>query len=218
MQTASTARHSSTSIKQTKLGAFFLAGTARRGAIAAVLILLIVAILDLAYGRGLPAQQGIRNFGQVNQSLYRGAQPDEAGMLSLKRLGVKTIVNLRTTKEAWKQEAVLAQANGIVYTNVPLQGSGRPKEDQIATALAIIQNSPAPVFVHCRYGCDRTGTIIACYRIQHDAWSSVAALAEARRYGMSWFERGMRSYVLDFGKKAKPTQSRAKLAEVAIQN
>lgn len=218
MQRASTDRHNSISTRQTKFGAFFLVGTARRGAIAVIQILLMVAILNLAHGRGLPAQQGIRNFGQVNQSLYRGAQPNEAGILSLKRLGVKTIVNLRMTDDTGRQEASLAQANGIVYTNVPIKSTGRPKEDQIATALVIIQNSPGPVFVHCQYGCDRTGTIIACYRIQHDGWSNKAALVEARHYGLSWFERGMRSYVLDFGKKAKTTESRTKLAEAAVQN
>jgi protein tyrosine/serine phosphatase len=192
--------------------------TASKRTIAVALILLLSTILDLAHGRGLPAQEGIRNFGQIGDSLYRGGQPDEPGILSLKRLGVKTIVDLRMTTDTWKQEASLALAHGILYTNVPLKGTGRPKEDQIATALSIIQNSPGPVFVHCRYGCDRTGTIIACYRIRHDGWSNTAALAEARRYGLSWFERGMRSYILDFGKKARPADSNPKLAAAAVRN
>jgi len=206
------------SVNQCKFGALFLVNAARRATVALGIGLLILTIGSLARGRGLPAQQGIRNFGQINEELYRGAQPDEAGILSLKRLGVKMIVNLRMTNNAWKQEASLAQAYGIVYTNVPFKGTGRPKEDQIATALAIIQNSQGPVFVHCRHGCDRTGTIIACYRIQHDGWSSEAALAEARTYGMSKFERGMRSYIIDFGKKAKGTQSQPKLGTAAVQN
>lgn len=208
--------YSSTLATQKKLGVLPLV-TARKGTIAVGLVLLIVTIFSLAQGRGLPAREGIRNFGQISQSLFRGAQPDEAGILSLKRLGVETIVNLRMTNDAWKQEAVLAQANGILYTNVPFKGTGRPKENQMATALAILQNSPGPVFVHCQYGCDRTGTIIACYRIQHDGWSSTTALAEARRYGMSWFERGMRSYILDFGKKAKSTDSNPKFAAAAVR-
>jgi protein tyrosine/serine phosphatase len=211
-----TTRFSSTSVKQTKFAS--LVGTARKGIIAVTLILLNVAILDLAHSRGLPAQEGIRNFGQISDGLYRGAQPDESGILSLKRLGVKTIIDLRKTNDTWKQEASLALAHGILYTNIPFKGTGRPKEDQIAIALAVVQNSPGPVFVHCRYGCDRTGTIIACYRIRHDGWSNTAALAEARRYGFSWFERGMRSYILDFGKKAKPANSNSKLAAAAVGN
>jgi protein tyrosine/serine phosphatase len=192
--------------------------TARKTTIAVALILLISTTFDLTHGRGLPAQEGIHNFGHISDGLYRGAQPDEPGILSLKRLGIKTIVDLRMTKDTWKQEAGLALAHGIVYTNIPFKGTGRPKQDQIATALAIIQNSPGPVFVHCQYGCDRTGTIIACYRIRHDGWSNAAALAEARRYGLSWFERGMRSYILDFGKSAKPAESNPKLAAAAVRN
>jgi len=194
----------------------FLVSTARPAGVAVGLILLILTVASLAGGRGLPPRQGIGNFGEINATLYRGAQPDETGILNLKQLGVKTIVNLRMTDDAWTQEAALAQANGITYTNIPLKGMGRPKEDQIATALAIIQSSSGAVFVHCRYGCDRTGTIVACYRIQHDGWSSDAALAEARHYGMSTFERGMRAYVLDFGKKAKANESKPRLAQAAV--
>lgn len=182
------------------------------------LTLLGVSLAGIAGGRGLPAQNGIGNFGQINEALYRGAQPDEAAIQSLKRLGVRTIINLRMANDSWKMEAVTAQANGITYTNVPLRGAGRPTEGQISQVMAIIQASPGPVFVHCQHGCDRTGTIVACYRIQHDGWSSDAALAEARHYGMSRLERGMRAYIIDFGKKAKPIESKPKLAQAAIQN
>jgi protein tyrosine/serine phosphatase len=77
----------------------------------------------------------------------------------------------------------------------------------MATLLALIETLPAPVFVHCRYGCDRAGTIIACYRIRHDHWSNEAALEEARKYGLSILEQGMISYIRTFGKA--PTQEQA---------
>jgi tyrosine-protein phosphatase SIW14 len=182
------------------------------------LSLIIGTANNPAFGRGLPAQNSILNFGQVNEGLYRGAQPDEAAIQSLKRLGVKVIIDLRMADDTWKKEAIEAQANGIIYTNVPLRGASRPVEDQVAKALAIIQTAPGPVFVHCQHGCDRTGTVIACYRIQHDGWSGEAALAEARRYGMSKLERGMRAYVVDFSRKPKSTPLKAKLVDVAAQN
>jgi len=56
-------------------------------------------------------------------------------------------------------------------------------------ALAIIESLPHPVFIHCQHGCDRTGTIIACYRIRHEQWSGKQALQEARHYGISMFAR-----------------------------
>jgi protein tyrosine/serine phosphatase len=69
----------------------------------------------------------------------------------------------------------------------------------VAVLLALIKTLPAPVFVHCRPGCDRTGTIIACYRIRQGGWPNEAALEEARKYGLSKLEHGMTKYIRDFG-------------------
>ena len=154
-----------------------------------------------ASARGVPAQQGILNFGNVNEHLYRGAQPDAAGITNLQRLGIKTIIDLRMPSEVNKDEALLARANGMTCTNVPLRGVGRPTDDQVKQVLALIEAGPAPVYVHCVHGADRTGTIIACYRIQRDQWTSNAALREAKLYGISWLELGMKHFVTDFAKK-----------------
>ncbi len=169
-----------------------------------LLLGLAVVIATCAAGqRGLPTQEGIANFGKVTERLYRGAQPDEAGIKNLKRLGIKTILNLRMTNEVMKVEEAEARANGMVYTNVPMSGVGRPTDAQVSKALSLLETLPSPVFVHCEHGCDRTGTIIACYRIRHEKWSSQSAMREADQFGMSRLERGMRSYVEDFGKARK---------------
>jgi tyrosine-protein phosphatase SIW14 len=167
--------------------------------------LLSVALLSIvcvcaAGHRGVPATEGIYNFGKVNDGLFRGAQPDEAGIQSLKRLGVKTIINLRMNDDVWSGEESQARANGIVYTNMPMKGLGRPTDEQVRNILSLIGTLPAPVYVHCQHGCDRTGTIIACYRIQHDQWQNGKALDEAEHYGMSPFERGMKKFVKEFGR------------------
>ena len=170
-----------------------------------VALLLADGSLAGARERGVPPSEGIVNFGKVNDRLYRGAQPDALGISNLKKLGIKTILDLRKTNEVWAVEAAAARANGITYTNLPMKGYGRPTPEQVMQALAIIETLPAPVFVHCRHGCDRTGTIIACYRIRREQWSGEQALQEARHYGISMFARGMRNYILEFG---KPTARR----------
>lgn len=154
----------------------------------------------LAGQRGLPMTDGILNFGKVNDALYRGAQPDDAAIYHLKALGIKTIISLRTEKEASQTEPLQAAICGILYTNMPLAGMGRPTDIEVVNILSLIETSPGPVFVHCTHGCDRTGTIIACYRMQHDHWAEAQAMQEANRYGMSRFERGMRRFVADFAK------------------
>jgi len=170
-----------------------------------------------AAGRGLPVSHGITNFGRVNDHLFRGAQPDAAGLAGLRNLGVKTIICLRLTNDLWRPEKDLAASNGMTFINLPLKGLGRPRDADVARALALIENSPDPVFVHCEHGCDRTGALIACYRIAHDHWTAAAAQKEADRYGMSSLERGMRSFIADFAAAAKkrgslPSRPSAKFA------
>jgi len=165
----------------------------------------VVAALGLVVAgeRGVPGIAGVWNFAKVNEKLFRGAEPSEAGMKSLKQVGAKSIIDLRKPGEVWKGERTAALANGMVYTNVPLRGLGAPADQQVKIVLDLIDALPAPVFVHCEHGCDRTGTIIACYRIARDQWSAASALAEAERYGLSDFERGMKKYIKEFGKPAK---------------
>jgi tyrosine-protein phosphatase SIW14 len=177
-------------------------------------LFLILALLAQpgcsASERGVPAQYAILNFGKINDSLYRGAQPDAAGITNLQRLGIKTIIDLRMPAEVTKDEATLARANGITWTNVPLRGVGRPTDEQVKKVLALIEAGPSPVFVHCVHGADRTGTIIACYRIQQDKWTSDTALRDAKLHGISWLELGMKHYVASFAKTlAQPEQKLA---------
>jgi protein tyrosine/serine phosphatase len=160
--------------------------------------MLLVALSGWAGQRGLPPKEGILNFGVVSERLYRGAQPDDSALDNLRRLGIKSIINLRTTNDCWDPEPTAALNQGLVYTNVPLKGLGRPTADQIRRILELIDSLPAPVYVHCQHGCDRTGTVVACYRIQHDQWSGEVALREADVYGMSKLERGMRNFVREF--------------------
>ncbi len=162
------------------------------------LVVLAAAVVSYAGDRGQPTAHGIGNFGKVSDHLYRGAEPDVIAIKNLQNLGVKTIIDLRTPHEVWKAEPVKAADAGISYTNVPFNGLGRPSDEQVDHVLALIESSPGPVFVHCEYGCDRTGTIIACYRIHHDHWPLSTARAEAEAYGLSPLERGMRNYLAAF--------------------
>lgn len=157
-----------------------------------------------AQARGLPVQEGILNFGKVSERLFRGAQPDATGIKNLKKLGVKLIVNLRMPGDGWQGEAAEALANGILYTNFPMSGASRPNDGQVRQILALFESFSDPIFVHCLHGCDRTGTIVACYRIQHDSWSGELAIREAKHYGISRWEIPLKRYVADFARASNP--------------
>jgi uncharacterized protein (TIGR01244 family) len=142
---------------------------------------------------------GVSNFHQVTGRIYRGAQPKGEGWNSLAKLGVKTVIDLRTASEhSGKAEERAVEAAGMRYVNAPLSEVHAPSDRSISHVLALLDDSASPIFVHCRRGADRTGTVVACYRITHDGWNNRRALQEATSFGMSWFEFGMQRYVLAF--------------------
>lgn len=161
--------------------------------------LLLCLLTGCALGpRGLPTSEHIANFGRVNERLFRGAQPDAAGIQSLRLLGVRTILDLRMPGDRWPPEEALARASGIDCISLPLAGLGAPTDEQVARGLEVLAAAPGAVFIHCEHGADRTGTLIAAYRIQREGWTNERAYAEARRYGMSFWQFGMRRYVRKF--------------------
>jgi protein tyrosine/serine phosphatase len=141
----------------------------------------------------------VRNFGEINSHLYRGAAPSPAALEELRALGVKVIVDLRLPGEGPEAESLKVRSLGMKYVNVPLAAWSPPTRAQIEQVLLLLYSSDSePVFIHCRRGKDRTGTVLACYRIQHDNWDNRRALEEAKSYGMSRLERSMQDYVLHF--------------------
>lgn len=142
---------------------------------------------------------GVGNFHQVGDHIFRGAQPTASGFKNLAKLGVRTVIDLRGGKDLGRDERKYVEAEGMHYVNIPMAGLTAPSDQQVATAFAILNDPSAwPVFVHCRRGADRTGTVIACYRIAHDHWDNQKALLEARMNGMSFIEHAMQQYVLHF--------------------
>lgn len=165
-----------------------------------LIILVALALLAPAgFSQDRADSENLPNFHQVNSKLYRGAQPKAGGLKELAARGIKTIVNLRGQGEGVRAEAAEASAAGLRFFNIPFDRKGRPDDADLKQVLTIIDTPEyQPVFVHCQQGADRTGTVIAIYRITHDDWTSERAKAEANRYGMHPWERGMKNYIHDY--------------------
>ncbi len=145
------------------------------------------------------AKESLPNFQQVNQNLYRGAQPPTGGLKILAGKGIKTIINLRGASDETRAEERQARALGMKFFNLKFPPLSKPDFTQIDQALALI-NDPAnqPVFVHCKHGEDRTGTVIACYRMTQDQWNDEQAIAEAKQFGMSFVQISMKRFIHKF--------------------
>jgi protein tyrosine/serine phosphatase len=152
-----------------------------------------------------PRYAELPNFHQVNARLLRGGQPHKDGMQKLSALGVNTVINLRDDDERAQAEGLEARAAGLRYFNIPFGRLGRPTDEQVEHVLSLI-NAPenGVVFVHCAHGADRTGTVIAIYRISHDGWAGEQATREAQHYGMKFWQRGMKDYISDYYRDHTP--------------
>ena len=155
-------------------------------------------VCSLVFGQQQKIEE-LPNFSQVSSNLYRGAQPKEGGLNRLKKMGVKSIINLRDSDDHSKTEERKAKALGFTYFNIPLPNFDRPDDQTVARILGLITTAEnQPVFVHCKRGSDRTGTIIALYRIDHDGWTSEQAKSEAKQHGIGFWQYKMKDYIHDY--------------------
>jgi len=106
-------------------------------------------------------------------------QPKPGGVAKLASLGIRTIICLRAENDDTRSEAEEARKkrHQVPFRSLPDYRDRAMKSDQILGFTS--ESSNAPVFIHCNHGRDRTGTIVACYRIAHDGWTSKQAKDEA---------------------------------------
>jgi len=152
-----------------------------------------------------PAIDGIPNFSQVDEHIFRGAQPENDAWAKLAALGVKTVVDLRQLSEhSTTDEARAVEAAGMRYVSVPMDGWETPRAELVNKVVAMLEVPGDTLFVHCKQGKDRTGTVVAAYRISHEGWANARALQEAESNGMHWFLRGMKRYIAAYRPAEKP--------------
>ena len=124
---------------------------------------------------------GLPNAYRVSRDLYRGAQPEPEGFRALERLGVKTVVNLRlvhSDRDEIEQSGVGKDA--FQYEHIRMEAWDADENEIVEVLRIVTDKTKAPVFIHCQHGADRTGTIVAAYRIVVQGWSKEEAISEMR--------------------------------------
>ncbi len=159
-------------------------------------LIITIAVL-CAFGGCASAQRhgdrDLPNFIQVSPSLYRGGQPTPEGFVRLHEMGIKTIVNVRGGDIDQKAMGELT----FDYLQRPMS-AWSPSDDDVVWFLKIATNpNQAPVFLHCQHGSDRSGYLIAMYRVVIEGWERERAINEMTAHGMGFHDiyQGLIDYV-----------------------
>ena len=125
---------------------------------------------------------GLPNLHKVTDNLYRGAQPTAQGFKSLKEMGIKMVVNLRSFHSDRDEMGGLE----FGYEHIWVKAWHAEDKDLVRFLKIVTDKAKTPVFVHCEHGADRTGMMIAAYRIVVQGWSKEDALKEMTEGGFGW--------------------------------
>ncbi len=179
----------------------------------ALLSVLSLSILSFAQSNSKPdfSNIEIKNFGQMDERFYRGAQPDEEDFKSLAELGINTVINLRDGARDYEKGAV--ESLGMKYIHIPMDDNKYPSEESIQKFLDIV-NDPetGKFFVHCKGGKHRAGAMGAVYRYTKYGWNYDQVYEEMKEFNFYTFfgKFGViKEFVKDYGEKMKVEKENA---------
>ncbi len=138
-----------------------------------------------------PVVNGVPNFAEVAAGIYRGGQPNAQGWQFLRTLGVTNIVKLN-------REVADQPADGMKVYSIPLPPATiwevfqKPCSNDVSRAVQAMQLRGT--YVHCRFGRDRTGLVVGCYRMWIDGWSESAATCEMNAMGFRGAIPGLNAF------------------------
>jgi tyrosine-protein phosphatase SIW14 len=136
------------------------------------------------------------NLHYVGGGLWRSGQPaTRAQWASVQKLGVSTVVKLNYDSEGSDK---VASELGMTVVKLPLEPAGdsnpiealgnvlKPVDSSRLVLIGNVLATASPehrVLVHCTHGQDRTGLVVARYRVMQEGWSAAQAEGEMLRLG-----------------------------------
>ena len=149
----------------------------------------------------------IKNFGQMDDRFFRGAQPKEGDYKQLAALGIKTIIDLRDDPTDYEKRD--AEALGMRYINIAMSDKDYPPAGKIDQFLKLLDDpTTGKFYVHCAGGRHRTGVIGAVYRFNRYNWNFDQVYAEMKKYdfytrfGHGEMKKFVEDYAANFQNKA----------------
>ena len=123
--------------------------------------------------------KGAENAFQVSPALYRSAQPTALGFSELKKIEIRTVVNLQSFHSYRKEIG----GTGLAYEHIYMKAWHAEDKEVVRFLQIVTDPKRQPVLVHCQHGSDRTGTMCAIYRIAVEGWPKKKAIKEMKEGG-----------------------------------
>ncbi len=156
-----------------------------------VLLLIGTSVLLVLAGWIWWAKHGPTRFAEVEPGqLYRSGQLTEPQLRSIiKQYRIKTVLSLLqplAESESDRMESRVCQELGVHRDQVGMPGDGAGNFVDLSRAVEILAAPEnRPILFHCSAGVNRTGAVLAAYRMKHGGWTPKKAIAEGRRWGWS---------------------------------
>jgi protein tyrosine/serine phosphatase len=167
--------------------------------------------------QAVPSNIKIKNFGQMDERFYRGAQPKEEDYKSLAALGIKTVIDLQAEPKGYEKRIV--ESLGMRYINIPMVDKAYPTDEWINTFLKTVDDpTTGKFYVHCAGGRHRTGIMGAVYRFTHYHWNYDQVYNEMKTYDFysSWGHGDQKKFVEDYWSKVQAANTTSAGAKTAF--
>ena len=158
----------------------------------------------------------IKNFGQMDERFYRGAQPKEEDFKDLAALGIKTVIDLTADPKAYEQSMV--ESLGMKYINIPMADKKYPTAEATRAFLKTVSDpATGKFFVHCAGGRHRTGAMGAVYRYQFYDWNFEQVYTEMKKFDFytSMGHGAFKDFVQDYYDKIRVAKASGQSATTA---
>lgn len=166
-------------------------------------LLALVTVLSLAAvcsaQENSTANVSIKNFGQMDDRFFRGAQPKEQEFKELAQLGIRTVIDLRDDPESYEKPVV--ESLGMTYVHIPMIAKRYPTPEALDLFLKTVNDPKTGKFyVHCAGGRHRTGVMGAVYRFKFYNWDFEQVYKEMKQYDFytRWGHGAFKDFVEDY--------------------
>ncbi|NDV81267.1 dual specificity protein phosphatase family protein [Bacteroides sp. 51] len=150
-------------------------------------ILTLLIIITAAFAQQQKAEKitlpdsKLDNLYKIDEGVYRSEQPSKKDFKALETFGIKEVLNLRR----FHSDNDEAEDTDIKLHRLKTHAHSL-SEKQVVEALRIIKDRQGPILIHCRHGSDRTGGVLAMYRIVFQDYTKEEAIEEMRKGGFGF--------------------------------